>query len=417
MSSRTQVISDVQAKTEDLKSSNNAKDVVDLDDLRKAIPAHCWKPSYLISFSYLFRDLALAGSAMALAYTYIPQVENQWVRYALWALYGYVQGLFMTGIWVLGHECGHMAFSPSTLLNNTLGFILHSLLLTPYFSWQSSHRRHHIYANNLSKDHNYVPPQRSEYLASLIVEIKKVEELTEDSPIVIIIRILIQQIFGFPWYLATNITASEGSLHGPQSKAVLGNSHFLPTSTLFRPEEAHLILLSDLGLAATAFCLWYTGTLIGFSTMALLYIQPYMWVNHWIVAITYLHHTHPSLPKYEAEAWTFLRGATATIDRDFGWIGRHLMHNIIEYHVIHHLFSKIPFYYGEEATNAVIPLLGDDYHVDRTNPFLPGIWESFTKCQWVEPDDASKEAKDRIMWYKAGPVPPPETSMGIKKWL
>jgi bifunctional Delta-12/omega-3 fatty acid desaturase len=56
-------------------------------------------------------------------------------------------------------------------------------------------------------------------------------------------------------------------------------------------------------------------------------------------AITYLHHTHPKIPKYEDPSWTFLKGALATIDRDFGFIGRNLFHGIIEYHVIHHLFS------------------------------------------------------------------------------
>ena len=57
------------------------------------------------------------------------------------------------------------------------------------------------------------------------------------------------------------------------------------------------------------------------------------------VAITFLHHTHPSVPKYENASWNFLRGATATIDRDFGYVGRFFFHNIIDFHVIHHLFS------------------------------------------------------------------------------
>lgn len=232
-----------------------------------------------------------------------------------------------------------MAFSPSRLLNDTVGFILHSSLLTPYFSWKSTHRRHHIYANNLAKDHNYVPPQRSEYARSLLFDVHRLEELTEDSPVVTFLRIITQQVFGFPWYLATNITASSGSLNRPKSTKLLGNSHFLPSSSLFRPEEAHLVLLSDLGLGLAALALWYASTRIGFSTVALLYLQPYTWVNHWIVAITYLHHTHPRLPKFEPEAWTFLKGAMATVDRDFGWIGKYLFHNIIEFHVIHHLFS------------------------------------------------------------------------------
>ena len=47
-----------------------------------------------------------------------------WV--ALWAMYGFVTGLMATGLWVIAHECGHQAFSESKLINNTVGWILHS---------------------------------------------------------------------------------------------------------------------------------------------------------------------------------------------------------------------------------------------------------------------------------------------------
>lgn len=232
-----------------------------------------------------------------------------------------------------------MSFSPSRLLNDTVGFILHSVMLTPYFSWKSTHRRHHIYANNLAMDHNYVPPRRTEYASNLHFDVARLEELTEDSPIVTFLRIIVQQVIGWPWYLLTNITAAPSSLQKPPSKKLFGNSHFAPTGSLFRTEEASLILLSDLGLAATAFVLWFAISRLGVEMVALLYLQPYVWVNHWIVAITYLHHTHPALPKFEPQAWTFIKGATSTVDREFGWIGKHLFHGIIEFHVIHHFFS------------------------------------------------------------------------------
>lgn len=47
-------------------------------------------------------------------------------RISLWALYGFWAGLFATGIWVIGHECGHQAFSESKTINNTVGWVLHS---------------------------------------------------------------------------------------------------------------------------------------------------------------------------------------------------------------------------------------------------------------------------------------------------
>lgn len=240
---------------------------------------------------------------------------------------------------MIGHECGHGSYFPSKLVNDSVGFLVHSFLMTPYFSWQSTHRRHHIYANNMTHDHNYVPLRKDEYLKALKRQVERVDDLAQDAPLYTFLRIVLQQLAGWPWYLVFNITASAKSLPKLQSRRLLGNSHFDPWGSLFRSEEAHLILLSDIGLGAMALLL-YTAATKTYSPalVLLLYVQPYLWMNNWIVAVTYLHHTHPEVPKYENEAWTFVKGATATIDRNFGLVGKHLMHNIVEFHVVHHLF-------------------------------------------------------------------------------
>ncbi|KAK4692523.1 hypothetical protein P7C71_g4701, partial [Lecanoromycetidae sp. Uapishka_2] len=323
-------------------------------DLRNAIPAHCFKPSYFWSFFYLARDLLVSGTLMYAAYSYIPQIELPLARWVAWAAYGYVQGQQMTGIWM------------------------------------------------------------GKYASLMGIDVEHIEEMAEDSPLYTFARMVFQQIVGFPWYLTANITATQGSLanKNPPSKYPLGNSHFLPTSALFRPEEWHLILASDIGIGLTMLGIWYASTIVGGQAVALLYVMPYMWVNHWIVAITYLHHTHPDIPKYEPEAWTFLKGATATVDRGLGFGGKHLMHNIADYHVIHHIFSRIPQYYAEEATKAIMPLLGDSYHEDKERSFWYCMWESFTQCQYVVPDDPTAKPENRAMYYKGGPSPPIEISMG-----
>lgn len=46
--------------------------------------------------------------------------------FSLWAVYTFIVGLISTGLWVIAHECGHQAFSESKLINNTVGWILHS---------------------------------------------------------------------------------------------------------------------------------------------------------------------------------------------------------------------------------------------------------------------------------------------------
>lgn len=137
-----------------------------------------------------------------------------------------------------------------------------------------------------------------------------------------------------------------------------------------------------------------------------------------IVMITYLHHTHPDLPKFDPNSWTFVDGAVATMDREFGLIGKHFFHRISSDHVTHHLFSKIPHYYARDATNAIVPLLGDRYKRGTFNWVQLKL--AFSKCQWVEEDkemDKQYFSKDgegfgnavnRGLWYRSGPCPTPE---------
>lgn len=47
-------------------------------------------------------------------------------------------------------------------------------------------------------------------------------------------------------------------------------------------------------------------------------------------------------------------------------------------------YSKIPFYYADEATEAIKPLLGDLYH--REEAFLNSLWPTFNECKYVVPD-------------------------------
>lgn len=125
--------------------------------------------------------------------------------------------------------------------------------------------------------------------------------------------------------------------------------------------------------------------------------------NRRIVAITYLQHTDPSLPHYTPDTWTFTRGAAATIDRDFGFIGRHLFHGIIETHVLHHYVSIIPFYHADEASEAIKPVMGKHYRSDTTDGtwgFVRSLWRSARWCQWVEPSESARGEGKGVMFFR-----------------
>ena len=159
-------------------------------------------------------------------------------------------------------------------------------------------------------------------------------------------------------------------------------NHFIPTSPLFLPSQFWQIIASDIGIALFLSVLYYAAKAFGYYNIIVYYFFPYLWVNNWLVLITFLQHTDPALPHYRGTAWTFERGACATIDRDFGFIGRHIFHRIIETHVAHHLCSRIPFYNAQEATVAIKKVLAGNYRHDSTNLFL-AAWRNSRMCQWI----------------------------------
>ena len=81
-----------------------------------------------------------------------------------------------------------------------------------------------------------------------------------------------------------------------------------------------------------------------------------------------------------------------------------------------HLFSSIPHYYSRTASEAIIPLLGPQYH-GRASFTYHDLKTSFRDCQWVE-EDAVKdqvfgigdgsERKKQALWYRKGISPAPE---------
>lgn len=383
-----------------------------IKQIRDAIPAHCFERSGATGLAYVARDLALLASTFLLFHNYVtPEIiPSTAVRAGLWAVYTFVQGLFATGLWVLAHECGHQSFSPSKTLNDTVGWFCHSSLLVPYFSWKISHGKHHKATGHLERDMVFVPKSRQEYASRLGHYVHELTELTEETPIYTAFHLFYQQLGGWPAYLMTNVTGhncherqSEGRGKGKQNGFGTGVNHFDPSSPLYESKDAKLILLSDLGLLLMGSVLFAVGKNFGWTNLLVWYFVPYLWVNHWLVAITFLQHTDPTLPHYTPETWTFARGAAATIDREFGFIGRQLFHGIIETHVLHHFVSTIPFYHADEASEAIKPVMGQHYRSDTEGGsigFLKSLWTSSRWCQWVEPSEGATGEGEGVMFFR-----------------
>ncbi|KAF9467195.1 fatty acid conjugase [Collybia nuda] len=367
-------------------------------ELRATIPKHLYEKSTAKGLFYFARDTICAffvykigtfidpSAKAAISYGLHPTTVC-FAKWAAWAIYFHAQGVIFAGLWCLGHEAGHGTLSHYNWINHVLGFFLHTFLLIPYYSWRSTHHAHHKATMCMERDENYVPRTRADYKLPPASSALAADyhEIFEETPIYTLVRMLFMQALGMQFYLARN---SLGSPMYPD-----GTNHFNPSSPLFKPHERNGIIASNIGLATMSYVLWGYAKDVGATDFIRLYFIPYILANHWIVMLTYLHHSDPTIPHYRGKEWTFLRGALATVDRPLlGWAGRFFLHNVSHDHIAHHINSSIPFYNQPLVTEHIKKVLKGDYNYDSTNTFR-ALYRTFTQCCFIEDDG-------NIIFYK-----------------
>jgi acyl-lipid omega-3 desaturase len=321
-----------------------------LQDLKAAIPAHCFEPSAWKSCAYFVLDISIIAALYAIAYKL-----DSWLFFPIFWL---MQGTMFWALFVVGHDCGHGSFSKLKWLNNLIGHLSHTPILVPYHGWRISHRTHHANTGNLDTDESWYPVSQSKY---------------EQMPWYEKLFRFYLPLLAYPIYLFRRSPGRDGG------------SHFLPSSPLFRPSEKWDVLTSS---ACWMLMIGFLGGLtyqFGLLFLVKYYLAPYIVFVMWLDLVTFLHHTEPDILWYRGKDWYFLKGALSTVDRDYGFINP--IHHNIGTHVAHHIFSNMPHYHLKTATAAIKPILGDYYHASNES-----IWKSFFRsygfCKFV-PDQGS----------------------------
>ena len=105
------------------------KDIPSIKEFQDVIPDHYFKSNTKTSLRYLLQSALIQSLVVAigLSIPFTPKMVPIWIIYAL------VSGTTAMGFWVIAHECGHGAFSKNKTLETITGYLLHSLLLVPYF--------------------------------------------------------------------------------------------------------------------------------------------------------------------------------------------------------------------------------------------------------------------------------------------
>ena len=117
-----------------------------LTSIRAAVPSALMAPSEWRSWAALMRvSLAAAGCLWLLSRLGADPTQTsalEWLALAVvWSLYG----LVLVGLFVIGHDCGHGAFSRHRVVNSIIGHAVMSPMLNGYHTWKLTHNHHHAY--------------------------------------------------------------------------------------------------------------------------------------------------------------------------------------------------------------------------------------------------------------------------------
>jgi acyl-lipid omega-6 desaturase (Delta-12 desaturase) len=262
-------------------------------------------------------------------------------------------GAAISSLFVIGHDAAHGAYTASRRMNAVIGRIAFLPALHNYSLWQVQHNRLHHRLPNL-RGYNSWSPMTKATFDSLPLWRRAVERLYR-SPL------------GFaPYYLVERWWKDK----------------FFPR----RSRERRLAFWLDFALliaflAAFIAVLALSGRWLGtgaVEAVLLGFALPYLVWSALMGATTYLQHTHPRVPWFEALGeWRRLGGQQEVtiqlqVPRWYGLISHHIMD-----HPAHHLHPKIPLYRLAAAQRELNRLLGPRAITQR---FSPGFLLSTIAC-------------------------------------
>ena len=235
------------------------------------------------------------------------------------------------------------------------------------FSFRLSHLKHHLNHNHLTNDYSHQWFVREE---------KPLENgpwwmrpAYESRMLQLPVLYLVYLLFGVP-----------------------DGGHVIPYGRMWENEPLAKVFrgyLSSLVSVVFAFTLL---NILGPTTFATVVLIPWSVMSMWLFTVTYLQHHSPSMKLYTDETWSFARGGFETCDRDYGEVVNSLSHDMMNGHVMHHLFfAQVPHYRLREGTEQLKGFLEDNgmielYKFEDTKDYVGEILKLFNR-DWFFVDE------------------------------
>lgn len=315
-SAQTSVVLEASSKLADLK----------LSDVIRTIPKSCFEKDWRKAWGAVVLTLV----AVVAGYTTI--VFSPWY---LLPFAWFFTGTAMTGLFVIGHDCGHRSFAKQRWVNNWVGHIVMMPLIYPFHCWRILHDHHHVHTNKLDVDNAWGP---------------WTVELFQSAPT--FLHHLYRAMRGPLWWLAS--IAHWASLH-------FSVNHFAP-----RDRRAVKVSIGVVVVFAAIFfpTMYFT---VGLWGIVKFWLMPWLGYHFWMSTFTLVHHTIPEIRFYPESAWSPVPSQLAgTVHCAYPKWVEILCHDI-NVHVPHHISVAIPSYNLQQAHKSLMDNWGEHIYVRRFN--------------------------------------------------
>ncbi len=331
------------------------RDGVTIGTIRDLIPKECHVIDPVRSWLTVLRVVVVMAVAQALLaqveltsgvalFYEIPALLAAWL-FAGWAF---------TGVFVLGHDCAHMAFSERRWVNSLVGHLCLSAEFTGFHNWRIWHNYHHAKTQLRTED-----PDWPEKMLTL-PEYKKAA-LGEKAHVRLGFGTPLGLLVGF-WVGMFRRTFMQTM--APQIQLARGAKRELLFSSLF--------MVASVG-AVSYGLVHYLGA---FALIKYYYVPSFIAAAHGAM-LTYLHHTSADSLVFDKGTWTPLRGQViSTFNVRFPRVIEALWLDI-NIHLPHHLAPKIPWYNLRKAAEAIAEKAPGYYQERRFS--LGYLWASWRR--------------------------------------
>eukprot|EP00803_Ostreobium_quekettii_P005669 evm.model.scf_2828.1 EVM.evm.TU.scf_2828.1 scf_2828:2413-3747(-) len=286
---------------------------VTLSDIVKSLPPEVMELDHAKSWRAVGLTLsAVAGSLglVALAPWYL--LPFAW----------FLAGTAATGMFVVGHDCGHRSFHRNNLVEDVVGTVMMAPLIYPFEPWRIKHNAHHAHTNKLEEDTAWHPIRPGQFEKS--------------SP-------------AWQWSLRLMLGSPLKCFTSIAHWAML---HF--NINLYTEKQRPRVLVSWAAVAAFV-VLGFPAIIanLGWGGFVKFWLMPWLGYHFWMSTFTVVHHTAPHIPFKDAKDWNAAEAQLAgSVHCNYpAWVDT-LTHDIA-WHVPHHVCAKIPWYNLRAATESL----------------------------------------------------------------